>query len=105
MSDGGLDPDGFPVEADRLAQVLDLDFSVASVEKVAAALRLNRSDPLVVGAGCYVGEVLRRRIGGTWQPDGTLAGVGKVSETSPLAKVRAGEDLVRYVADVLRYAG
>jgi len=100
----GLDPEGFPVEADRLAQVLDLDFSVASVEKLSVALRLNRSDPLLIGAGCYVGEVLRRNVGGAWQPDGTLAGVGKVSETSPLAKARAGEDLVRYVADVIRYA-
>ena len=99
-----LDPDGFPVEADRFAQVLDLDFSVASVEKVQLALKANRSDPMVIGAGCYVGEVLRRTLGGAWTEDGTLAGVGKVSETSPLAKARAGEDLVGYVADVIRYA-
>ena len=100
-----LDPEGFPVEADRFAEALDLDFSVASVAKVQAALRLNRSDALQIGAGCYVGEVLRRNVGGTWQADGTLAGLGAIVETSPFAKVRAGEDLVAYVADVVRYAG
>lgn len=99
-----LDPDGFPVEADRFAQMLDLDFTVASVAKVEQALRLHRSDPAVIGAGCYVGEVLRRTLGGRWQDDGTLAGIGNVSETSPLAKALAGEDLVQYVADVVRYA-
>ena len=100
-----LDPDGFPVEADRVARELGLDFSVASVGPLQAWLRSNRSDGAVVAAGCYVGEVLRRALGGTWQPDGTLAGVGHVSETAPLAKARAGEDLVAYVADVQRYAG
>lgn len=103
MADG-LDPEGFPVEADRFAEVLDLDFSVESVAKVQAALKLNRSDPAVIGAGCYVGEVLRRTLGGAWQPDGTLAGLGRVTETSPLAKARAGEDLVAYVNTVLAVA-
>ena len=99
-----LDPAGFPVEADRVAQELELDFSVASGATLQAWLRTNRSDVAVVAAGCYVGEVLRRTVGGTWQADGTLAGVGRVSETAPLAKARAGEDLAAYVGDVLRYA-
>lgn len=99
-----LDPEGFPVEADRVAELLGLDWSVESVGRVDDWLRSQRTDAAVVGAGCYAGEVLRRAVGGTWQPDGTLAGVGHVSETSPLAKARAGEDLVTYVADVLRFA-
>lgn len=99
-----LDPDGFPVEADRLADELGLDFSVESVDRVQGWLAGNRSDGSAVAAGCYVGEVLRRRFGGRWSPDGTLEGVGAVMETSPLAKARAGEDLVGYVGDVARYA-
>lgn len=99
-----LDPSGFPVEGDRVAELLGLDFSVDSVGRVEDWLRAERTDAAVVGAGCYVGEVLRRAVGGAWQADGTLSGVGHVSETSPLAKARAGEDLVRYVTDVLRFA-
>jgi hypothetical protein len=95
-----LDPAGFPVEADRFASHHGLDFSIESV----AGLPPLADDATVVGAGCYVGEVLRRELGGTWQVDGTLSGVGQVAETSPLAKARAGEDLAAYVADVLRYA-
>jgi hypothetical protein len=95
-----VDPAGFPVEADRFATHHDLDFSVESV----ASLPPLSDDAAVIGAGCYVGEVLRRAVGGEWQADGSLAGVGFVSETQPLAKARAGEDLAGYVADVLRYA-
>jgi hypothetical protein len=99
-----LDPAGFVAEAERFAAHLGLDWSVASVERVAMLLRTDRSDPAVIGAGCYVGEVLRRAVGGTWGPEGSLHGLGPVAETMPLAKARAGEDLVAYVADVLRYA-
>jgi hypothetical protein len=95
-----LDPAGFPLEAERFATHHGLDFSVESV----ATLPPRADDAAVIGAGCYVGEVLRRELGGTWQADGTLAGVGHVAETSPLAKARAGEDLAAYVADVLTYA-
>lgn len=95
-----VDPAGFPVEADRFAAHHGLDFSIASV----AALPALTDEASRIGAGCYVGEVLRRELGGTWQADGTLAGVGFVAETNPLAKARAGEDLAAYVADVVRYA-
>ena len=95
-----LDPAGFPVEADRFADHHGLDFSLESVARIPPST----DDAARVGAGCYVGEVLRRQLGGTWQDDGTLTGVGFVSETSPLAKARAGEDLAAYVADVVRYA-
>jgi hypothetical protein len=95
-----LDPAGFAVEAARFADHHGLDFSVESV----ASLPALRDDASVIGAGCYVGEVLRRAVGGSWQADGSLAGVGFVRETQPLAKARAGEDLAGYVADVLRYA-
>ena len=100
-----LDPAGFPAEAARFAAHLGLDFTVASVERVERLLRGDRSDAAVIGAGCYVGEVLRRAVGGTWGSDGSLHGLGPIAETMPLAKARGGEDLVAYVADVLRYAG
>jgi hypothetical protein len=100
-----LDPDGFPAEAGRFAAELGLDWSVASVARVERLLRTDRTDAVVIGAGCYVGEVLRREVGGRWGPEGSLLGVGPLAETMPLAKARAGEDLVAYVADVLRYAG
>ena len=96
-----LDPAGFALEAERFAAHHGLDFSVESV----GALPDLPDDAARIGAGCYVGEVLRRALGGTWRADGTLVGVGQVAETSPLAKARAGEDLAGYVADVLRYAG
>ena len=99
-----LDPAGFVAEAERFAARLGLDWSVASVERVATLLRADRSDAAVIGAGCYVGEVLRRAVAGTWSAEGSLLGLGPVAETMPLVKARAGEDLVAYVADVLRYA-
>jgi hypothetical protein len=95
-----LDPAGFPVEAERFAAQHGLDLSLDSVGRLPGL----GDDAARIGAGCYVGEVLRRALGGTWQADGTLVGVGHVAETSPLAKARAGEDLATYVADVLRYA-
>ena len=99
-----IEPEGFPVEGDRVAVALGLDYSVESVARVDEWLRANRSDPIAVSAGCYVGEVLRRLLGGAWQADGTLSGLGNVAETSPLAKARAGENLAEYVADVVRYS-
>jgi hypothetical protein len=96
--------EGFPVEADRLAGALGLDWSLESVGRVQAWLATDRTDVNALAAGCYAGEVLRRLLGGTWQDDGTVAGLGHVAVTMPLAKAAAGEDLVTYVADVVRYA-
>jgi hypothetical protein len=99
-----LDASGFPVEADRVATALGLDWSVESVAGVQAWLAANRSDANAIAAGCYVGEVLRRRLGGEWAADGTVVGLGHVAVTMPLAKAHGGEDLTAYVADVVRYA-
>ena len=99
-----IDPAGFPVEADRVAQALGLDWSLDSVTRVEAWLARDRSDATALAAGCYAGEVLRRELGGEWQDDGTITGLGHVAATMPLAKARAGEDLAAYVADVVRYA-
>jgi hypothetical protein len=96
--------EGFPVEADRVATALRLDWSLESVERLQAWLAADRTDANAMAAGCYVGEVLRRRLGGAWQDDGTVAGLGHVAVTMPLAKAAAGEDLAVYVADVIRYA-
>jgi hypothetical protein len=95
-----LDPAGFPVEAERFAAHYGLAVAVASLDRLPELA----DDAARIGAGCFVGEVLRREVGGTWQADGTLTGVGHVAETSPLAKARAGEDLAAYATDVLRYA-
>ena len=100
-----IDPEGFPVEADRLAAQLGIGFDLDGVARVQEALAGRRTEALVVAAGCYVGEVLRRLVGGTWAADGTLVGVGQVAETSPLAKARSGEDLVTYAQRVVDIAG
>ena len=99
-----LDAAGFPAEAARLAAALGLDYSVDSMSKVQAWLTSARTDGNALLAGCYAGEVVRREVGGTWQGDGTITGLGHVSVTMPLAKANAGEDLVAYVDEVLRYA-
>jgi hypothetical protein len=99
-----IDPAGFPVEADRLAQALGLDWSPESVARVQGWLAGDRTDANALAAGCYAGEVLRRAVGGEWQDDGTITGLGHVAVTMPLAKARAGEDLAAYVSDVLRWS-
>ena len=96
-----IDPAGFPVEAGRVAQALGLDWSIESVARVEAWLAADRTDANALVAGCYAGEVLRRLVGGEWQDDGTITGLGAVAVTMPLAKARAGEDLAAYVTDVL----
>jgi hypothetical protein len=99
-----IDAAGFAVEADRVAEALRLDWSIDSVARVDAWLSANRTDANAVAAGCYAGEVLRRRLGGEWQDDGTVTGLGHVALTMPLAKAHGAEDLAAYVADVVRYA-
>jgi len=99
-----IDPGGFPVEADRLAQQLGVELTLEGLERVQAALAAKRTDAMVVAAGCFAGEVLRRTAGGSWASDGTLVEVGAVAMTAPLAKARAGEDLVTYVRQVLAWA-
>jgi hypothetical protein len=99
-----IDPDGFAVEADRLAAQLGVSVDLAGLERVQAALTARRTEALVVAAGCFAGEVVRRLVGGSWAADGTLTGVGRVAEASPLAKARAGEDLVTFVRRVVDIA-
>jgi hypothetical protein len=100
-----LDAAGFPGEAERVANVLRLDWSIESVATVESWLAADRTDANAVAAGCYAGEVLRRRFGGEWTAEGMVTGLGHVAVTMPLAKAAAGEDLAAYVADVVRYAG
>lgn len=99
-----IDPAGFPAEAERLARALGVDVRVESMPRVQAWLTSARTDANALLAGCFAGEVIRRKAGGAWQSDGTIAGVGHVAVTMPLAKANAGEDLVAYVDEVLRYA-
>lgn len=99
-----IDPAGFPAEAERLAAELGVALDLDGLGAVEAALQRRRTDALAVAAGCFAGEVIRRSVGGRWTAEGTLEAVGAVVETAPLAKARAGEDLVGYVAQVLSWA-
>lgn len=120
---GEVDPAGFPGEATvfvalmhDLAPELVLDRSPASVGDLEAFLAArfddgqHAPDSLQVGVGCYLGEVIRRAAGGTWTAEGTLEGLGPVTEAFPLARARArfergpSEHLGIYVETVLRYA-
>jgi hypothetical protein len=98
-----IDPAGFPVEADRLAAQLGVQVDREGLVQVQAAMA-RPTDALIVAAGCFAGEVIRRAVGGTWTADGLLVGVGAVAETAPLAKARAREDLVTYVRRVIDWA-
>ena len=77
-----------------LAPDLALDFSAASVAALDAFLaerfdgRQEAPPALVLGVGCYLGEAMRRTLGGTWADDGSLTGVGRVVETFPLKQAR-----------------
>jgi hypothetical protein len=77
-----------------LAPSLVLDLSTDSVAALDAFLatsfdgRQEAPPALVLGVGCYVGEVIRHTLGGAWADDGTLTGVGRVVETFPLKQAR-----------------
>ena len=77
-----------------LAPDLVLDFSAASVAALDAFLaerfdgRQEAPPALALGVGCYVGEAMRRTLGGAWADDGSLTGVGRVVETFPLKQAR-----------------
>lgn len=94
-----VEPEGFVAEAERFVAAmaarypnLRLDFSPSSVEHLDALLAESPARPdkgLVLGLGCYLGEVIRRDAGGTWLADGTLAGVGRVAEAFPLHRAHS----------------
>ncbi|MGC1513575.1 MAG: hypothetical protein WA797_11735 [Acidimicrobiales bacterium] len=94
-----VDPAGYTAEAERFATAvsgrspgLHLDFtpeSVARLDTFMAGPGAMSGDGYVLGLGCYVGEVIRRNVGGAWVAEGTLVEVGSVAETFPLLKARA----------------
>lgn len=89
-----VDPAGYTAEAERFATAvsgrspgLHLDFtpeSVARLDTFMARPGAMSGDGYVLGLGCYVGEVIRRNVGGAWVADGSLVEVGSVAETFPL---------------------
>ncbi len=71
---------------------MHLDFtpeSVARLDTFMAGPGAMSGDGYVLGLGCYLGEVIRRNVGGAWVAEGTLVEVGSVAETFPLLKARA----------------
>jgi hypothetical protein len=109
----------FVVMMRDLAPGLVLDFSNDSIDALEAWIRAgfdppgttHVSDMFVAGAGCYVGEVIVRTIGGSWSPAGEINHIGVVDATFPLAKAtkrfRTGErhSLVAYYALVADTVG
>jgi hypothetical protein len=102
----------FAAEADVFVRVLAdlapdlrLDFSLASIDGVEAFVARSFDPPgsqeipqsLEMGVGCYLGEALRRSLGGRWSAEGHLEDVGAVVETFPLQRAqkrfREGPDL------------
>ena len=100
-----------------LAPALVLDHSAASVAALDDFLaerfdgREAAPPALALGVGCYVGEVIRRTLGGAWADDGSLVGVGAVVETFPLKQARdrveqaAAGGLAAYYESVAAAAG
>lgn len=104
----------------NLAPDLRLDYtrtSVIALEQFVAAT----FDPpgstfvgegLKVGIGCYIGEVIRRTVGGRWDAQGRpqINGIGEVEAIYPVQKVikrftNGPEDsLVHYYDTIVRYA-
>ena len=79
-----------------LAPELRLDFSLASIDALEAFVATTFDPPgsqeipssLEMGVGCYLGETLRRALGGRWTAEGHLEGVGAVVETFPLQRAQ-----------------
>ena len=73
-----------------------LDGSPASLEALDAALSASFGHPgmppapeaLMLGVGCYLGEVIRRHLGGRWNAEGHLEGAGAAVEAFPLQRAR-----------------
>jgi hypothetical protein len=66
---------------------IDLNYSMESIEVIEDALdriskEVNKTNPqrgtlgTAMGYGAYIGEVFRRRLGGTWSADHPIAGTG-----------------------------
>lgn len=45
-------------------------------------------ESLMLGVGCYMGEVIRRHLGGSWNDEGHLEGAGVAVEAFPLQRAR-----------------
>ncbi len=83
---------------DEMAPQIGLDYSVDSIQRLENFIAEHFdppgsrqvSDSLVVGIGCYLGEVIIRHLGGHWnrQDRPEINQVGAVEAVFPIEKVR-----------------
>ncbi len=67
---------------------------------------------LIIGVGCYVGEVIVRALGGHWNTEGKpeINGIGPIEAIFPINKAKKrfengpADSLVHYFETVARYA-
>jgi hypothetical protein len=104
----------------EMAPSLQLDYSRASIVVLEEWIGQTFDPPgtnyvgprLPVGIGCYLGETIRRTLGGSWSKDGTpeLGGMGEVKSVFPIDRVLKRfergpeESLLFYYDTIARYA-
>lgn len=76
----GVRLDGSPESLADLDAALTASFGGAGAPAAPEALML--------GVGCYLGEVIRRHLGGRWNDEGHLEGAGVAVEAFPLQRAR-----------------
>ena len=104
-----------------LAPALSLDYTARSIQALEQFIAQTFDPPgskyvgdsLIVGTGCYLGEVIIRTLGGHWQVEGKpeINGLGQIQAIFPLDKAKKRfqngpeDSLVVYFATIERYSG
>lgn len=103
-----------------MVPALQLDYSPESLERLDQFISKTFEGPaaspapdnLQADVGAYVGEVVRRHVGGEWAEDGSVRAVGgEVSQVNPIGKARKRfangqeDSLAWFYATVVRHAG
>ncbi|CAG0931393.1 hypothetical protein TFLX_02134 [Thermoflexales bacterium] len=103
-----------------LAPALSLDYTAQSIQALEQFIAQTFDPPgsryvgdsLIIGLGCYVGEVIVRLLGGRWSVEGKpeINGLGQIQAVFPLEKVKkrfqngSEDSLISYWATVERYS-
>jgi hypothetical protein len=102
MTDETLDPHSnceavagaFMAEMNNFTSELALDYSVNSLQRLDAFIakffstsETSVSDTVIYQTGCYLGEVIRRNIGGTWTTTSHTAELSSIRETTSIYPV------------------
>ena len=103
----------------ELVPTLDLDYSAESLVRLDSfvaqlfdvATGPKAPENFWVDVGCYVGEVVLRTIGGSWQANGALADISaEVKEAFPIDRARRrfergmSESFATFYAAILRHS-